>query len=209
MKCFIKEMELRPTAEQLLEHHIFAMEQSSRPSKKPSYKELKSTLRTLRGRPKKKPLNISVSLEWNPVPSPVTTPDSNVLRTSLSSSMTRSVAQESVAKALQDELHHETELRKEKEATIQRLLEENDRLSKAVRDITKQKVNPEEFYKDYFITIAMSIKVINHNRGKELKIDMKELLDKAKQKKVAIHELIEWIPRQIKKQSSMSKTHLY
>lgn len=52
--------------------------------------------------------------------------------------------------ALQEALTHETELRQERETTIQHLLQENDRLAKTLRDMSKFKtLSPEEFYKEY------------------------------------------------------------
>lgn len=94
MKCFIKDITSRPTAEQLLLHPIFTNGHSSRVSisflsklliiQKPSYKELKNTLRTLRGGKRKKAKD-TFDADWNPVTLPAV-PDAKVsLRASLSS----------------------------------------------------------------------------------------------------------------------------
>lgn len=183
---------------------MFPKDGVTTPSRRPNFKELKNTLKTLH-RPSRK------KMAWNPAPQPseVDTP----LRSSLSSSMTRSVAQESSIKALQDALQLERDLREDREFTIQQLSQENETLHKKVRDMSRQTraaISPEEFYKDYLITMAMSVRLISHNRGKECRFDMKELLDRAKEEKVAIHELIEWIPKQISLLKKMnSKSHIF
>jgi serine/threonine protein kinase len=207
MRCFVKDPAMRPSAAELLEHALFRDDTSQ--SKKPSYRELKKTLRTLHRPARKK----ASGVDWNPVTVPVVSEEKSPLRTSLSQSMTRSVAQESALKVLQDALQQEKDMREDREETIQQLVQENEGLTKKLREMSRQTratLSPEEFYKDYLITIAMSVKVINHNRGKECRFDMKELLDKAKEDKVAIHELIEWIPKQIAIQKKIyPKSHIF
>jgi len=181
-KCFIKDPESRPSAEQLLTHPIFRKDHLV--EAKPSYKELKNTLKSIHKKPRKAHASV---FDLEPVfatPSPdITVP-----------------SQETVITSLQEEVRQMKMVNDKREDVIKKLSRENEELRQKLHSEVhnpERYKDPESFYRDYFITLSMSVKINLSSRGKECRIDIKELLDLAKDEKVALHELIDWIPKQV------------
>jgi len=180
-QCFIKDPDSRPTASQLLNHPIFLKENLT----KPSYKELKNTLKIMHKKPRKTHASV---FEWAPVFTQTTMPD------------TQAPTQEDYMKSLEEEVRQMKTISDKREEVIKRLGRENEEMKQRLNTQSnhpEKYKDPEAFYRDYFITLSMSVKLNMNARGKECRIDIKELLDLAKDEKVALHELIEWIPKQI------------
>lgn len=181
-KCFIKDPENRPSAQQLMSHPIF-MKDHLQAGAKPSYKELKNTLKNIHKKPRKNHVSV---LDYAPFTPPI--PDTQV------------PSQENVITTLQDELLQLKMVSEKREEVIKKLSRENEDLRQKLhaQNSNQEKYrDPEAFYRDYFITLSMSVKINMNTRGKECRVDIKELLDLAKDEKVALHELVEWIPKQI------------
>jgi len=104
---------------------------------------------------------------------------------------------EETIQALREELRKEKEANHQREATIHQLQIENSELHKKVGILTNK--NPEDFYRDYFITMAMSVKMALISQHKDFRININALLEAAQKEKVPIHELVDWIPNTLKK----------
>jgi membrane-associated HD superfamily phosphohydrolase len=189
MQCFTRSTEARPTAEQLLKHPIF----TSADLKNPSYEGLTDTLRTIHRTKRTGRFRPSVYDWFTAAPS---TPDQRKPENPHNQKhIVRS--QDQIIKGLQEDLKKEKEANQQRDAAIRQLTAENEELNKRLSQSPNK--NPEDFYRDYFITMAMSFKMNMIAMHKECRVNINSLLEVAQKEKVAIHELVDWIPYKIMK----------
>eukprot|EP00026_Physarum_polycephalum_P007946 Phypoly_transcript_08019.p1 GENE.Phypoly_transcript_08019~~Phypoly_transcript_08019.p1 ORF type:complete len:353 (+),score=40.13 Phypoly_transcript_08019:364-1422(+) len=198
MLCFTRDTSLRPTAEQLLKHPIF----STVELKNPSYEGLTDTLRTMHRTKRGGRIRASM-YDW--FPSAPSTPDQRKLENPQNQKhIVRS--QDQIIKGLQDDLKKEKEAAQQRDALIRQLTLENEELQKKQNQLSNK--NPEDFYRDYFITMAMSFKMNMIAQHKECRVNINALLELAQKEKVPIHELVDWIPVRITKKKSRHYSYI-
>eukprot|EP01132_Coremiostelium_polycephalum_P001530 gene1530-1926_t len=184
---FEKDPTKRPTAQELLRHPIFKINQNQLPT----LSELQDTLKTLNGRQSKHRASIS-SIDWG-------SSSGNGSSTSLNSSNS------SISSASNEEVLKLQKTIKQQANTIQSLSEEVLNLKKEL----KEKANVEDFYKEYFMALAISVKVNECYLGKNTEVNLQTLYEQARLEDIAWYNLMEWIPKRIiSKSTSPSSSSL-
>jgi serine/threonine protein kinase len=197
MQCFTRDSTKRPTAAQLLKHPIFL----STEVKNISYADLTDTLRTMQRTKRVGRFRPSVYDWFAAAPS---TPETRKQENPQNQKhVVRS--QEQIIKGLQDDLKKEKEAAQQRDSVIRQLTAENEELQKKLAQYTNK--NPEDFYRDYFITMAMSFKMNMIAKHKECRVNINALMELAQEEKVPIHELVDWIPGKISKKKSKHSSY--
>ncbi|EGC31385.1 hypothetical protein DICPUDRAFT_95528 [Dictyostelium purpureum] len=190
-QSFQKDPNKRPTASELLKHPIF---KKIHPI--PNYSELQSTLKTLNGRNR---LRTSVSaIDWGTSANTANPPNSMPpLPSSIpSSSCNKSVITDDEYNKLQTTI-------KQQANTIASLSEELNSLKNKVKE--KPKLDEQQFYREYFMQLSINVKINQFNLGKTCEpVDLQQLYERAREDDIKWYQLMEWIPKQLIGDSSLS-----
>jgi len=185
LKCFERDIELRPSAEALLKHPVFDSVNAVNTQSKPNYKELKTTLRGINRKPKFRVVKAGSQ-------------GSRVgMRGSNSVSAISEMSKDAAIKALQEELQKEREDKRKLEDLLEQLAVDNKQLQIQVGGSEGFSRNPEEFYRDFFISLAVSANMNLRSHGKDSNVDIDGLFELAQKEKIQFHQLIEWVPKQV------------
>ncbi|KAM9976606.1 hypothetical protein ACTFIR_010448 [Dictyostelium discoideum] len=181
-QSFKKDPTQRPTAQELLQHPIFFTLQKV----PPTLSELQSTLKTLNGGRSRLRTSVN-SIDWGSSSS--TSGSSTPLSSSSSSSNIKSIVSDEDFNKLQTTI-------KQQAQTISNLSEEILILKKELKE--KPKLEEQQFYKEYFMALAISVKVNQCYQDKTCEPkDMQQLYEMARSQEIPWYKLIEWIPSQL------------
>ncbi|KYQ94072.1 putative protein serine/threonine kinase [Tieghemostelium lacteum] len=194
---FIKDPNKRPTAAQLLHHPIFKKINSQLPT----LTELQNTLKTLNGKSGHRQRASISSIDWSgstPGSSGASTPlssSANNLGTPLSSS-TSSIKSGVSQEHHQEELQKLQQVIKQQSITITSMSEEIQNLKKQLNN--SPKLEELQFYREYFMALAISVKVNQCYLGRSCEhVNLQHLFDTAREQDIPWYNLMEWIPKQI------------
>ncbi|EFA84388.1 putative protein serine/threonine kinase [Heterostelium album PN500] len=176
---FEKDPNKRPTATELIKHPIFKKINSQLPT----LSELQDTLKTLNGRAGKLRASV-VSMDWSSGGSAKSLTESG---SSTSSSVSR--MDDEIVTKLQSTITQQT-------ATIEKMTEEINTLKKEAQD--KPFMEEHQFYREYFMALAISVKVNQCYLGKSYEqVSLQNLYELARAQDIPWYSLMEWIPKQI------------